>query len=100
MVEAAEFADDGRQGCGDDGLIEGREEKPQHQSREDNQDLTMGHLGRLLVDVSHETYRTEVCSAWCARPDENRSNRSTNVSRSDRVQLEKTFESTRRLSLS
>ena len=106
MIEAAEFADDGREGGRDDGLIEGGEEEPQHQPGQDDQDLAMGHLGRLLVDVGHESLfeigrlDRRFARRGCARSDENRSNRSTKASRSDRVQLENTFESTRRLSLS
>ena len=46
MLEPAQLTGDGGQGGGDDGLIEGGEKETQHQTAEDQQDLTMGHRVR------------------------------------------------------
>jgi len=49
LVEAAEVADDPRQGGADDALVERGEQHAGHQAADDHQDLAMGKLRRLVV---------------------------------------------------
>ena len=46
LVEAAELADDRRQGGRDDGLVERGEQHAEHQAADHHQDLPVGHVGR------------------------------------------------------